>query len=263
MKNESDNGYESFLRLVDKMTEEDRALLHSAMTCGDIGVQSELAKKYDFICIPNINNQKLDDEFVDSLLDCDSDKALSKRDVINKIINQGLKSAQFEVDSYDSISDLVKHDTHIKNSQNINGFLEISADKNIVTLIQAYILLRGAGCNYVSDKIFSLCNEYMSNIFLSEFDEKLQRKITISNERSKAGKGNTSKYKESALKIAKDTWDVYPNATQEGMTDELFHYFRGKRTDNPAVSTIRAWLSASKMNPQNDIKNRKFNLIIK
>lgn len=263
MKNESDNGYESFLRLVDKMTEDDRALLHSAMTCGDVGVQADLAKKYGFICVPNINNYKFDSEFIDSLLDCDTEKAINNRDIFYKIIISGLSGAQLEVNSFNSINELVEHDSYIKKNNNVNKIFEEASDKNIVTLYQAYILLKGAGCDYVADKIYSLCIEHISSKFLSELDNKLQRKITISNDRRNAGKGNISKYKERALQIAKDTWGVYPNATQEGMTEELFHYFRGKRTDNPAASTIRVWLSASKLNPKNDIKDRKFKLIIK
>ncbi|EMI5491534.1 hypothetical protein REJ26_002666, partial [Providencia stuartii] len=91
MKNKNDNGYNDFLRLVNKMSDADKNLFHTALESGDIKTQSILSKKYGFVCVPKLNIE-LEEEFVDSLLDCDLKKAIAKRKTIEKIFNTGFEA---------------------------------------------------------------------------------------------------------------------------------------------------------------------------
>lgn len=249
--------------LLRKITLEDIDFLYEAIDKDDYKLVYEMHNKYDCIFIPELGC-----EMHDSLKD--------------KILNLDLDSAKKEINyiesMYSSISDRLKGNTFteifkqvdnleelqcIDSDFNVETSIDDSGNKDLAILFQALVILSRAGCSHVAGHVSELALRIYRDDYLSGIKKEISRKELVRSEKSKAGKGNTSKYKEYALKIAKDTWDIYPNATQEGMTEELFHYFRGKRTDNPAASTIRVWLSMSKMNPENDIKDRKFKLIIK
>ncbi|CAI2505647.1 MAG: hypothetical protein LKJ78_08135 [Serratia liquefaciens] len=129
-------------------------------------------------------------------------------------------------------------------------------------LIKSAAILEILGFERLAKQMRKLYSELLAESFMAEVREDAYAKKVISQDRSKAGKGNTSRHKEVALRIAKDTWMEYPNASQAGMIDELFAYFRKDRNDNPSSGAIRDWLTQSGLNPGGKGKNRNFKLII-
>ncbi|HCR3334210.1 TPA: hypothetical protein ON538_000302 [Morganella morganii] len=249
--------------LLKKIEPEDIDLLYEAIDKGNYKLVYEIHNKYDCIFIPEFGN-KMHDDLKNKILSLDLESAKEEIKYIEEIyssISNKMKNDTFTeiFEPVDSLDELKCIDHYFKNETSVDD----SDNEDLAILFQALVILSRAGCGHVAGNISDLALKIYRDDYLSEINKDISKKELVRDEKSKAGKGNTSKYKECALQIAKDTWDVYPNATQEGMTEELFHYFRGKRTDNPAASTIRVWLSASKLNPKNDIKDRKFKLIIK
>lgn len=249
--------------LLKRIEPEDIDLLYDAIDKGNYKLVYEIHNKYDCIFIPELGN-KMHNDLKNEILSLDLKSAKEEIKYIESIyssINNKMKGDIFTeiFEPVDTLDELQEIDHYFKDETSVDN----SENKDLAILFQALVILSRAGCGYVASNISELALKIYKDDYLSEIKKEISRKELVRDEKSKAGKGNTSKYKKCALQIAKDTWDVYPNATQEGMTEELFHYFRSKRTDNPAASTIRVWLSASKMNPQNDIKDRKFKLIIR
>lgn len=129
-------------------------------------------------------------------------------------------------------------------------------------LLKSAAILEVLGFERLAKQMRKLFSELLTENFMSGIREDAYAKKIISQDRSKAGKGNINPHKNAAIKIAKDTWDKYPNASQGGMTDELYHYFRKKRKDNPASGAIKSWLAESGLNPNVKPKNRDFTLVI-
>lgn len=86
--------------------------------------------------------------------------------------------------------------------------------------------------------------------------------IKIREDKSRAGKGKTSRHKETALIIAKDTWSIYPNASLAGMASEIYVYLHQQWVDAPEMETIKRWLKAEKIAPDVKVKNKNFKLVI-
>ncbi|MGQ7742648.1 hypothetical protein ACUNDQ_00260 [Pectobacterium brasiliense] len=88
-------------------------------------------------------------------------------------------------------------------------------------------------------------------------------KKVISEDRRKAKAGKTNRHKENAIKISRDTWALYPNASLAGLASEIYTHLRSKWNDAPVVGTIEGWLKESGLNPTVKPKNRSFKLVIK
>jgi len=130
-------------------------------------------------------------------------------------------------------------------------------------LLKSAAILEVLGFERLAKQMRKLYSELLTESFMFEVREDAYAKKVISQDRSKAGKGNVSRHKQTALKIAKDTWSEYPNASQGGMTEELYAFFRSKWKDNPGTKAITGWLSKSGLNPDCATKNKKFKLVIK
>lgn len=79
------------------------------------------------------------------------------------------------------------------------------------------------------------------------------------------GKKSFHRRGEALLKIANDTWSVYPKVPVTTLADRLLKYDKEKHTDSPSFSTIKSWLTTSEKNPK--LKGRQpkieFDLVIK
>ena len=85
-----------------------------------------------------------------------------------------------------------------------------------------------------------------------------QKKIT-----SKGGKGRTSRHKDTALKIAADTWGNVPNASMESLSVKIYEYLNQKYRDVPVPGTIKVWLKESGLNPNQSPKVKDYEVVVK
>lgn len=85
-----------------------------------------------------------------------------------------------------------------------------------------------------------------------------QKKIT-----SKGGKGRTSRHKDTALKIAADTWGNVPNASMESLSVKIYEYLNQKYRGVPVPGTIKVWLKESGLNPNQSPKVKDYEVVVK
>ena len=83
-------------------------------------------------------------------------------------------------------------------------------------------------------------------------------------EKSLAAKNRVSRHKGTSLRIAADTWAVYPNASRAGMADKIREYILSIPGSKPVPNIERFddWLKESGLCPNVKIRNRNFQLII-
>ncbi|GKW32807.1 hypothetical protein PEC730217_15870 [Pectobacterium carotovorum subsp. carotovorum] len=181
-------------------------------------------------------------------------------DEIKKI----LETHSLDIPHYKKIASNLKKETPeglraVFDYANRNG---PSGENHIADSLQglhcAFLALTAVGCDEWAIRVAKI----IPIISVMNDGAKAYANMKIREEKSKGGKGKTSRHKESALKIAADTWATYPNASIPGMRDELYAHFRAKWNDCPSSSTIQDWLKVSGLNPLNDgVKNRMFSLI--
>lgn len=179
----------------------------------------------------------------------------------------GVSPARMTLSERLDFSSKIENDTIVVSSNIFIQSDEVSKEFDIKSsgvqeLIKSAAVLEIMGFERLATQMRKLYAESLAEMFMSSVRAEAFAKQVISKDRSNAGKGNTSRHKETALKIAKATWDKYPNASQTGMAEELYSYFRSKWKDNPGTKAIIGWLAESGMNPGCKPKNRKFDLII-
>lgn len=179
----------------------------------------------------------------------------------------GISSARMTLEEKLSLSSEIENDTIIVSSRIFIQSEELAEAFNfkgsgLQGLLKSAAILEVFGFERLAKQMRKLYSELLTETFMSEIREDAYAKKVISDDRRKAGKGNTSRHKVTALKIAKDTWEKYPFASQNAMAEELYIHFRGKWKDNPGNKAITGWLSESRMNPDCKPKNRDFKLVI-
>lgn len=258
-------------KFLDAIDESDRIILINAINDDNHEAQDRIYKKYGYAWIT-----PLEDVIDDYTCDLATKSLLSEGGWVNfeskmnsainlkrgDVFGSEATNTHSKMSADEIIKECIRLDNKMSQDSSLNDFTQAIHGEEIDTLIKASIILNVIGCTSMRDKLKSVFLSMISQKFYSKAISSYNKKIIISEDRRKAGKGNASPHKGVALKIAKDTWDKYPNASQEGMTDELFMYFRTKWNDNPASGAIRGWLSDSKLNPDVKPKNRKFKLII-
>lgn len=132
-------------------------------------------------------------------------------------------------------------------------------------LLKAAAILEVMGFERLSTQIRRRYAELFVETLMSSVRDEAHAKKVISEDRSKAKKGKTNKHHQAVLMIAKDTWEEYPKASLEGLSEEIYAHLRQKWNDLPVAGTIKKWLKDSDMAPSVKPKdrNRKFKLVIK
>ena len=105
--------------------------------------------------------------------------------------------------------------------------------------------------------VYSISEHYKGDVADIKHQIK-QKKIT-----SKGGKGRTSCHKDTALKIAADTWGNVPHASMESLSFKIYEYLNRNYRGVPVPGTIKEWLKASGLNPEQSPKVRDYELVVK
>lgn len=246
MKNKDDNGYNDFLCLVNKMSDADKNLFHTALESGDIKTQSILSKKYGFVCVPKLNIE-LEEEFVDSLLDCDLKKAIAKRKTIEKIFNNGFEAGMTfdlpESEKATSIDELVELDNRMKNNLEAKAILEHSGGKDNLVLLQAVMMLKKANCDYIANEIYQLYHRMNTEKMLSGYDKKLYKRLIISEDRRNAGKKNEHKNKQEIINVMEKTWIKHQSMSQTTMIKKIREHYK------VSEKSLLTWIKENELLP--------------
>lgn len=259
----------SIIEITDKMSKDDKVAFYQAINDGDIGSEYKLLEKYHYTKVTPIE-EVMSDEDAEAMAGAILKNADVYKEVKNILISSGEEywSKQgrmnaIPLENYEEIiNEAMALQSSFKTKDDINAILYGHYGENTATIVKAAMIADLIGCLDLRNDLLVLFGSMIDNAHNSKAISLYEKKKVIREDRSKAGKGNTSRHKETALKIAKDTWEKYPNASQNGMAEELFSYFRGKWKDNPGTKAITGWLAASGMNPDCKPKSRKFDLII-
>ncbi|EAN8506669.1 hypothetical protein GNM54_14050 [Salmonella enterica] len=194
---------------------------------------------------------------------------LSESDIKNSvdlIPDSLLNLSRLGKSSLNNANEVLKelHSLDINYKENIaaNQFLSESLGDDALTVFKAYTLADVAGCNNLKKDLFRLYLKLTYNSYNDKALSLINERRIISKNRSKAKKGKTNRHHDSALRIAMDTWDKYPNASLAGMTEEIHSHLRSKWNDTPTAETIKLWLKKSNLYPDVTPKNRDFKLVI-
>ncbi|OMQ23698.1 hypothetical protein [Serratia oryzae] len=252
--------------LVSKMSEEEANEYISYIHNQDSDGINSIVKKYGYMFVKPISNI-ISEHNVDDLFGGREDIIIpalmsSFSNAAKRVKEERKFSKEKSVNQVDSISELRELDKRINNKESANHYMKTLFNEEINVMLKAKMILESAGCDYISSELDDIINKTTINLILTKPIENMKKKEIISEDRRKAGKGNISPHKFMAVKIAADTWEKYPNASQEGLVDEIFLYFRKKWNDNPSSGAIKGWLSESGLNPKVKPKNRKFTLVI-
>ncbi|WP_108700602.1 hypothetical protein [Phytobacter sp. SCO41] len=129
-------------------------------------------------------------------------------------------------------------------------------------LIKAACIFEVLGFEQLATNMRRFYAEMLIETMMKEVRLEASAKKIISADRSKAKKGKTNRHQSSALLIASNTWNKYPNASLAGLSQEIYSYLRAKWNDVPVVGTIEKWLKESGLNPDVKPKNRMFKIVI-
>ncbi|EEJ3565015.1 hypothetical protein AA437_001535 [Salmonella enterica subsp. enterica] len=138
-----------------------------------------------------------------------------------------------------------------------------SSDAESNNVHKAIRVLYVMGFRELASTVHKMAVEYS---FSEHYKEKIadikhqikQRKIN-----SKGGKGRTSCHKDTALKIAADTWGNVPGASMESLSRKIHEYLNKKHRGIPEPGTIKTWLKNSGLNPDYTPKTKDYDLVVK
>ncbi|EDF8222692.1 TPA: hypothetical protein I8627_000244 [Citrobacter freundii] len=135
-------------------------------------------------------------------------------------------------------------------------------ESGLSDMLKAAAILEVMGFERLSAQMRKRYGELFVETLMSGVREEAYAKKIISEDRSKAKKGKTNKHHTEALRIAKDTWEKYPNASLAGLSEEIYAHLHKQWNDLPVAGTIKTWLQDSGMNPDVKPKNRNFKLVL-
>ncbi|EAW9424883.1 hypothetical protein CQ15_15965 [Salmonella enterica subsp. enterica] len=253
----------NLVELIDKMSEEDKNKFYEASVNGDDNKRNALAKKYGYAYIPYIGDlfdKSLSDDIVKLKLNFfdkikDEFKELPGKDDV--------RECDIPIDNYkDLIEEVRNRENYFNSNNNSIQMAEAFLGGDITILIKSAVIMDIIGCMQLKKYLTRLYSKAILNAAFSNIAMAQAKSDLISEDRSKAKKGKTNRHHDSALKIAMNTWDKYPNASLAGMTEEIHAHLRSKWNDTPTAETIKSWLKKSNLYPDAKPKNRDFKLII-
>lgn len=260
----------SFNEVTNKMSEDDQELFYESIINNDNKLRDSILKKYGYMFITPVENTFNDEQ---------------TNDVCKFLLKVGLEN--FEKNKFNAIGKLRdESDTtermcpiplsesdrvlsHISNiekkfyaKESANKIFNAFAGENATLILKAAMLSDAAGCLKIRNDLIALYGTMLFDAANSKAVDLYKEKKIISADRSKAKKGKTNRHYSTSLKIALDTWSVYPNASIAGLAESLSSHLRLSWNDAPVAGTIQTWLKESGLNPDVKPKNRKFELVI-
>lgn len=254
--------------MIAKMTNDERRELLPILVNQDWDKLSGVCERFGFKILTPPEEQLSDDsaEFMA--------KMMAKGFDVNAMFSElgGLigtdRKSNIPLDDYELIVKEVRRlDSFMYSDKNTDNVMSSYMGKDVLTVLKAFLVADIAGCDNLKQDLLKLHAKLHSAEYLRKANDLHNKNKIISEDRSKARKGKTNRHNTEALNIAKDTWDIYPNASVAGMAEEIYFHLRKSWTNNdlPKISTIEVWLTKSGLIPDIEPKNRNrdFKLVIK
>lgn len=260
----------SFIEATDKMSKADRLALYQAISEGNKESEYEILRRYNYVSVTPVENI-MSDEDAEKL----ANSLLKEENGVLNGINTIFESASKKYwSSAERMSDLpldqhekiLSHARELQTSfdtkDNFNAVLHGMYGENTTTILKAAIITDLIGCLDLRNNLMVLFNSMVVNAHNSKAMDIFKKKKVISEDRSLAKKGKTNRHYATAIKIAADTWDKYPNASLAGLSEDISAHLRKAWKDVPVAGTVEKWLKDSGLNPAIKPKNRNYELIV-
>ena len=260
----------SFIEATDKMSKADRLALYQAISEGNKESEYEILRRYNYVSVTPVENI-MSDEDAEKL----ANSLLKEENGVLNGINTIFESASKKYwSSAERMSDLpldqhekiLSHARELQTSfdtkDNFNDVLHGMYGENTTTILKAAIITDLIGCLDLRNNLMVLFNSMVVNAHNSKAMDIFKKKKVISEDRSLAKKGKTNRHHATAIKIAADTWDKYPNASLAGLSEDISAHLRKAWKDVPVAGTVEKWLKDSGLNPAIKPKNRNYELIV-
>ncbi|HAT3724588.1 hypothetical protein [Citrobacter amalonaticus] len=129
--------------------------------------------------------------------------------------------------------------------------------------IKAIRVLYVLGFRDLAFAVHKVSAEHAINKDFSDKINEIKRQVSLKKVNSKGGKNRTSRHKNTALQIASATWGKVPRASMESLSRKIYEHLSKKYRDTPEPGTIKTWLRASGLNPDQLPKIKDYELVIK
>ncbi|ELN2734860.1 hypothetical protein [Pluralibacter gergoviae] len=211
---------------------------------------------------------------IDGLMSNDEAEKIAEGMIKSSVTSDDIVATIFKDFPYDNLNrvsvrspdEILKelHHIDVKSvpSEPMNSFLSQSLGDDTFTVMKAYMCANISGCENLKKDLLKLYTKMLLTSYHSKAITIADKKVIISEDRSKAKKGKTNKHHTEALKIAGDTWAAYPNASLAGVAEEVYSYLHNKYNGVPSADTVKTWLKDSGLNPDVKPKNRQFKLVV-
>lgn len=261
--NREDFKHKNLVELIDKMSEEDKISFYESSVNGDFNKAHMLAKKYGYTYISYIG-ELFDERLSDNIVKLNPKFADKLKEDFNKGPKKdNLRYCKIPMDNYKDLIEEARRRENYFNSGNLSmQIYDAFLGEDISMLMRSAVIMDVIGCMQLSKYLNELSSKMMLNTVLANVSMAQAKKEIIRQDRSNAKKGKTNRHHDSALRIAMDTWDKYPNASLAGVTEEIHAHLRSKWNDTPTAETIKSWLKKSNLYPDAKPKNRDFKLVI-
>lgn len=260
----------SFIEATDKMGKNDKLALYQAILDGDKEAEREVLKKYNYSVVTPVENMMSDEE-AETLANSFLKDGKGSFNELNSILEAANKeywsnAERFNTLPLDQYEEILTHARKLQTSFNskeyVNAVLHGIYGENAATIVKAAIIADLIGCLYLRNDLMVLFDSMVENAHNSKAMDIFKKKKVISEDRSSAKKGKTNRHHASAIKIASDTWEKYPNASLAGLSEDISAHLRKTWKDVPVAGTVEKWLKDSGLNPDVKPKNRSYELII-
>lgn len=249
--------------MIAKMTNNEKGELLTILNNQDWDKLSDICERFGFKILMPPEEQLSDDsaEFMT--------KMMAKGFDVNAMFSElgGLigtdRKSNIPLDDYELIVKEVRRlDCFMYSDKNTDNAMSSYMGKDVLTVLKAFLVADIAGCDNLKQDLLKLHAKLYSAEYLRKANDLHNKRKIISEDRSKAKKGKTSKHSDTALRIASNTWKKYPNASMAGLSEEIYIHIKPKWNDKLALGTVYDWLKASGMNPDVKPKNRNFKLVL-
>ncbi|CNH88948.1 hypothetical protein [Yersinia pekkanenii] len=255
MSNKKPTQIEIINDLLSQMNEEDANKYMTYINEQDVIGINSISKKYGYMYVTPISNI-ISDEMMGDLFGGKEDVFIplfmdSLSNAAIKIKENGGFSREKHINQVGSISELRALDESINDKESANQYISAIFNEELNLIMKANIILKSAGCDYISSELDGLIDKMTIKLFLDKPLQAIKQKEIISEDRRRAGKGNINPHKSTAIEIMKNTWEKIPSASKNRMGEKLIEYF-GKDVSGKnkvSSSSIKRWIKTNNLGP--------------
>lgn len=263
---------EKFNEAFNKMTDEDKELVFQLIVEKNYDEVDNILRKYGYAYVVPVEN-RISDDVAEMLAASLAKHGTDRLIEINNLMKDCTKnfwenSARFSSAPYSDYKKLIEDARAMESSfyekNDVNDFVNAIHGENAVLMMKAAGIMDLIGCQRLRNDLLTFFNILIDNAEFSKTMEIYYKKKVISEDRSLAKKGKTNKHHQEVLRLAENTWRIYPNASVAGLAEKISSHLNEKWKDVPSLATLQKWLKLSDTVPDVPARdrNRNFELVV-